>query len=267
MDEAKLRELTTARLGEIGFFLDFDGTLALIGPDPEAAEPVPGSMAVLAALAGQAAQVAVVSARPVTFLGTKLGTVPGLYLYGLYGLESSHDGGRTVRTVPEAEPYAPLIARLVAEARAAFPDTLIEDKRLSCALHFRTLPHLAEAIDAWAVERAARDGLTLQRGRMVVELKPALNRNKGTVLHEACAQLAGAWYFGDDLGDLPAFDALDEIVRGRPDFLAVRAAVANPELPGADLARRADIRLEDPQAVADLLRDLVSTAPSDARHR
>jgi trehalose 6-phosphate phosphatase len=259
MDEAKLRELTAARLGEIGFFLDFDGTLAPIGPDPESVLPTAGAEAALAALTPQAGKVAVVSARPIAFLAGRLGSVPGLYLYGLYGLESSHDGGRSVHTVPEAQAYTEVIARLVGEARAAFPDALIEDKRLSCALHYRTAPHLADAIDAWAREHAARDGLTVQRGRMVVELKPPLNRNKGSVLREECEHLGGAWYFGDDLGDLPAFDALDEIAAARPDFLAVRVAVDNPELPDGDVTVRADVRAEDPAAVAALLAGFAGT--------
>ena len=249
---------TAGRLGEYGFFFDFDGTLAPIREDPESVAPAPGVLPALAALAAGAALTAVVSARPVAFLGSRLGGVSGLELYGLYGLEYSSDGGETVATLPEAEPYAPLIARIVAEARAAFPGALVEDKRLSCALHFRTDPGLEPAIEAWTEARAEEHGLRRQHGRMVVELKPPLDTDKGAVVLRAAEHLAGAWYFGDDLGDLPAFAALDRLAARNPGFHAVRVAVANAEGRGAALGDHADLRLADPESVPALLDGLLS---------
>jgi trehalose 6-phosphate phosphatase len=249
---------TAARLGEYGFFFDFDGTLAPIREDPETVEPVAGVPEALALLASRAGLAAVVSARPAAFLASRLGGIPGLELYGLYGLEYSPDGGATVRTLPEAEPYAPLIARVVAEARAAFPGVLVEDKRLSCALHFRTAPQLEPAIEAWTAERAEAHGLRRQHGRMVVELKPPLDTDKGAVVLRAADGLAGAWYFGDDLGDLPAFAALDRLSAERPGFHAVRVAVANAEGRGAALGEHADLRLAEPARVPPLLEELLA---------
>jgi len=255
---ARLAARTAARLGEYGFFFDFDGTLSPIQDDPETVEPVPGVPAALARLAAAAGLTAVVSGRPVAFLGRRLGGIPGLALYGLYGFEYSCDGGATVRTIPEAEPYAPVVARVVADARAAFPGTLIEDKRLSCSLHFRTAPALESAIEDWAAGRAAADGLVVQHGRMVVELKPPLDTDKGAVVLREAGALAGAWYFGDDLGDLPAFAALDRLAAERPGFHAVRVAVANAEGRGAALGEHADLRLPEPARVPELLAGLLA---------
>ncbi|HZU56912.1 MAG TPA: trehalose-phosphatase [Actinocrinis sp.] len=244
---------TAARLGEYGFFFDFDGTLSPIQQDPESVQPVPGGVAALAALAANARVTAIVSARPVAFLAGRFGGVPGLRLNGLYGLEYSPDGGATVTTVPEAEPYAPVIARVVAEAREAFPGALIEDKRLSCALHFRTDPALEPGIESWAALHAEAYGLRLQHGRMVVELKPPLDTDKGAVVLREAAGLAGAWYFGDDLGDLPAFAALDKLAAEQPGFHAVRVAVGTAEGRGAALAEHADVLLDGPESVPTLL--------------
>jgi len=257
-DASEQAARTAARLGEYGFFFDFDGTLAPIQEDPQTVAPVPGVLPALAALAAEAALTAVVSARPVAFLADRFGAVPRLHLYGLYGLEYSADGGRTTTTVPEAEPYAPVIARVVAEARAAFPTALIEDKRLSCALHFRTEPGLEPEIEAWTAEQARAYGLRRQHGRMVVELKPPLDTDKGAVVLRASQNLAGAWYFGDDLGDLPAFRALDRLSAERPGFHAVRVAVANAEGRGAALGDHADLRLAAPPEVPTLLNALLS---------
>ncbi len=249
---------TAARLGDYGFFFDFDGTLGPIREDPESVRPVPGAAEALAALAAAARLAAVVSARPIAFLGSRFGNVSGLELYGLYGLEYSSDGGRTIVTAPEAEPYAPVIAELAAAAREAFPGALIEDKRLSCALHFRTAPQLEPAIEAWSASQAEARGLRVQHGRMVVELKPPLDTDKGAVVLRAAEGLAGAWYFGDDLGDLPAFGALDRLSGDGRGFHAVRVAVANAEGRGAALGDHADLRLPGPEAVPALVNSLLS---------
>jgi len=250
---------TADRLGEHGFFFDFDGTLSALGDDPQAVGPVPGALDALAALTGRAALVAVVSARPVSFLADRLGSVPGLRLHGLYGLEHSVDGGAGVATAPEAEPYLPLIARIVDEARSAFPAALIEDKRLSCALHFRTTPALEPAIEEWTQHQAAEYGLKRQHGRMVVELKPPLDTDKGAVVRAAARDLGGAWYFGDDLGDLPAYAALDDLASWNPGFHAVRVAIDNADGAVVSLGERADLRLAAPEQVPPLLRALLAT--------
>ena len=257
-DAAEQAARTAARVHEYGFFFDFDGTLAPIQEDPQTVAAVPGVLSALTELSAAAELTAIVSARPVAFLADRLGAVPSLHLYGLYGLEYSDDGGRTITTVPEAEPYAPVIARVVAEARAAFPTALIEDKRLSCALHFRTEPGLEPEIEAWTAEQARTHGLRRQHGRMVVELKPPLDTDKGAVVLRTSQDLAGAWYFGDDLGDLPAFRALDRLSAERPGFHAVRVAVANAEGRGAALGDQADLRLAAPTDVPALLNALLA---------
>jgi trehalose 6-phosphate phosphatase len=224
---------TGAHLGECGFFFDFDGTLAPIQDDPQAVQPVDSARESLAGLARRARRVAVISARPMDFLADRLGRVPGLDLYGLYGLESSADGGRTVTTLPAAEPYAPVLAEVIRAARLAFPQALIEDKRLSCALHFRTAPESEPAILAWAQDRARQDGLRVQHGRKVVELKPPVDWDKGATVRSALPGLAGAWYFGDDLGDLPAFAALAHASTLPPTSLPTSPSSVPSSVPSA----------------------------------
>jgi trehalose 6-phosphate phosphatase len=267
------------QLRRTAFFFDFDGTLSAIGPDPEKVGPVPDAAAALTDLAGQCGYCAVVSARPVAFLARQFaevggpvdgsadgsadgsgprGSLNGLELHGLYGLEFSADGGATVRTLPEAAPYREVMREAAREAARDLPGALIEDKGLSCAVHFRSSPDLADDADEW-VERYAREhGLRVQRGRMVVELKPPVERDKGAVVREALAarpELRGGWFFGDDLGDRPGFVALTERALAPPRFAAVRVAVANAENdPLGDLA---DLLLESPAEVPGLVRRLL----------
>jgi trehalose 6-phosphate phosphatase len=258
-EAARLAAAAATRTADYEFFFDFDGTLSAIVADPEAAGPVPGAADALEQLAARAKRVTVVSGRPVAFLIKQLGDVPGLAFFGLYGLEYSLDGGATVATLPEAAPYEAVISELVAEARQDFPDLLIEDKRLSCSVHYRSDPAREDEVVAWAERQAEKRGLHLQRGRLVAELKPPVETDKGSVVLRTAPDAAGAWFFGDDLGDLPAFAALDRLAAERPGFAGVRVAVANAEGPGAVLGRHADLVLSGPEEVPAMLAAVLGT--------
>lgn len=250
--------MDSAQLSQTAFFFDFDGTLSAIGPDPEKVRPVDDAPEALAELAGQAAYCAVVSARPVAFLAKQLHAVSGIQLHGLYGLEHSSDGGATVATLPAAAPFRPVIDAAARAAEVELPTALVEHKGLSCAVHFRNTPELADAVEMWAAAYAIEHGLKVQRGRMVVELKPPVERDKGNVVREvleAKPDLVGGWFFGDDLGDRPAFAALAERAERDPAFKAMRVAVANPE--GDPLSDLADLILDRPEEVPGVVRRLL----------
>ncbi|BCJ58576.1 hypothetical protein Jiend_19980 [Micromonospora endophytica] len=182
---ADLAWRTTAdRAAETILFFDFDGTLAPVADDPTQVQPAPKVLAALEALAPVVRRIAIVSARPVEFLREHFGGLTGVDLYGLYGLEHSHSGGDTV-TEPAALPWVPTMAELADQARAELPPgALVEYKRLSVALHWRTAPQLAAAVEKWGHAQAERLGLRVQVGRMVLEVKPPVDRDKGMVIGE-----------------------------------------------------------------------------------
>ncbi|MEU4712759.1 trehalose-phosphatase [Micromonospora purpureochromogenes] len=243
---------TAARAAHTVLFFDFDGTLAPVDDDPTAVQPAPKVLAALEALAPVVQRVAIVSARPVDFLRDHLGGLAGIDLYGLYGLEHSHSGGETV-TEPAALPWVPTMAELADLARAELPaGTLVEFKRLSVALHWRTAPGLGPQVEQWGRAQAERLGLKVQAGRMVLELKPPVDRDKGLVIGEVVRDAGGAWYFGDDVSDIKAFAALRARAAADPDFFAVCVAVANPET-GHEVADAADLTLDSPAALGDFL--------------
>jgi trehalose 6-phosphate phosphatase len=250
---------TAERACDCVFFFDFDGTLAPIQDDPEAVQPAPGVLAAIAELTQHVRQVSIVSARPVAFLRSRFPGLP-LILHGLYGLESQHHDGQAV-TFPPALPYADLMAELAQRAERELPaEVLVEYKRLSVALHYRSAPYLRDTVHAWAQDQAERLGLREQEGRMVIELKPSVQRDKGSVVAEEIQGFTCAWYFGDDLGDLTAFRVLAERQAANPDFLGVRVAVGNPET-GAEVAAAADMHLDGPVAVAGFLGRVVAALP------
>ena len=230
---------------------DFDGTLAPIVDDPAAAAPLPGAIEVLRRLSARYAVVGVVSGRPVDHLVRVLG--PGLWLSGLYGLET-FDRDHTVET-PGAAEWRSVVDASVARALAEHGDA-VEPKGLSLTLHFRTRPGREIAMRAWAEEEAARSGLVVRSAKASLELHPPVPADKGTVVEAAAAGLAAVCFIGDDVGDLPAFDALDRLAAS--GVHTVRVAVATSEAP-AELVARADVVVEGPMGALALLERLAAT--------
>jgi trehalose 6-phosphate phosphatase len=231
--------------------LDFDGTLSPIVDDPDTARPSDGVTGTLQQLVERYRLVAVVSGRPVAFLRPLLPA--GLVLSGLYGLEVVRDG--VVADHPYAGAWREAIEDVVRSSTALGPAGMrVEPKGLSLTLHYRTRPELADEVQAWAATQAARSGLVARPARMSVELHPPIQTDKGSALQQLATDLAAVCYVGDDLGDLPAFDALDRLAAA--DVHTLRVAVASDESP-PELLDRADLVLEGTAAVPAFLEALV----------
>ncbi len=236
-----------------GVFCDFDGTLAPIVDDPSTARPHPGVVDVLNRLNRRFARVGVVSGRPLAFLDEHLGG-QGLSLAGLYGLERRR--GEQLIPDDEAEEWRPVVEDVAARAPETVPpDVRFEPKGLSVVVHFRTAPAAGEAARRWAEGEAARTGLALHPGRMSFELRPPVPTSKGTSLAAMLDGITAACFLGDDAGDVPAFEALDDLEAG--GGRAVRVAVRSQEAPPG-LMERADLVVEGPEGVVDLLERLAS---------
>ena len=185
---------------------DFDGTLSLIVEDWNAARPLPGAAEALDDLADRYAVVGVISGRPVSFLHEHLGD--RLRLSGLYGLEVMHLGERI--PVEGAEEWRAVISTAHDDARKHFGD-FVEHKGLSLTIHFRTRPDMAEAVARWARRVNDETGLELRAAKASIELHPPVKVDKGTVVELAVGDLEAACFLGDDVGDLPAFAALERL--------------------------------------------------------
>jgi trehalose 6-phosphate phosphatase len=236
---------------------DFDGTLAPIVSDPDKAEPLPDAVEVLARLSMRFGVVAVVSGRPAEFLARHLGTSgPAVQLVGVYGCEWIEGG--EVRRAAEVQPWTGPVAEVLAAARFEAPAGVgIEDKGASVTLHWRGVPEVAKWASAFATTWATRTGLTLQPGRMAIELRPPVDLDKGRVVERLTQRCTAACFVGDDSGDLVAFEALDRLAaRG---MRTVRVAVAAEESP-PELGASADLVLAGPVEALAVLRQLAAAA-------
>jgi trehalose 6-phosphate phosphatase len=250
---------------ECGFFFDFDGTLAPIQLDPETVQPIDGVASRLAALAAGFGRVALVSARPAAYLRSRFRNASNIHYFGLYGLESAIDGSDIV-THPVAESYSDRMALLADAASAELPEDVgVERKRLTVALHYRANPALVTQVRDWARVQADEQGLVLQEGRMVCELKPPGTPDKGVVVTENSTELKFVWYFGDDIGDVPAFESLAKLNASREDFTALLIAVHNPES-GSPVAELATTLLSGPAEVPGFLDRIMAAARAARPH-
>lgn len=241
--------------------LDFDGTLAPIVPDPDRARAHPEAVPALAALAPKVASIAVITGRPaeVAVHHGGFADVPGLdrlVVLGHYGAERWDAATGTLATPAPHPGVAAVRAELpglLERSGSEAQGTRTEDKGHAVAVHTRRArdPQAAfEALRAPLAGLAARHGLIVEPGRMVLELRPP-GMDKGAALRSYVHSLdAGSVLFaGDDLGDLPAYAAVDTLrTEGTPGLLVCSGSDEVTEL-----RKRADVEVPGPAGVVALL--------------
>lgn len=223
------------------FFLDYDGTLAPIVEDPDAAVPHPEAPELLRRLEAQY-PVWIVTGRDLRALSSFLDqSLPAI---GLHGAQEGTIGGEVDELMSDEA------ARELRTLRQSVPPLEglhVEEKNQAFAVHYRQVDDEAEAVDQlsdWL------DGmpelLDAIWGKKVVEVRPRA-LTKGTAVrriaerHPDCTPV----YLGDDTTDEDAFAALDDLDR---DAVTVRVGEADTQ---------AQYRLGTPDDVIDYLRSYV----------
>jgi len=228
-------------------YLDFDGTLSDIVSMPEHARPAHGATEVLSGLVASYGLVAVVSRLPASEVAGLLNG-QGVEVFGLYGLGRERDDS-AIRARSSVD-----------QAASTVEGAWVEDKGASLAVHFRQVPdQLAARRRLEKVLRPVAEefGLALLPGRRVLELAPADLPGKGDVIVRTINErgLDACLFAGDDVADLAAFRALDELAS--KGLTTVKVAVRADETP-PDLVDQADIVVERPSGLVALLADLVT---------
>jgi len=144
----------------------------------------------------------------------------------------------------------------------------VEPKGLTVTLHWRHAPEQKEWVVSFAERAAANHNLLVHQGRHERELRPPLNVDKGTVVRSLAAELTGrvdnAAAFGDDIGDLPAFEALTQLTKqdGTPLY-TVRVAAVDAESP-RQVAEAADLTVTGATGAVALLTALQDAASASS---
>jgi trehalose 6-phosphate phosphatase len=246
--------------------MDYDGTLAPIVTDPAAARPHPDAVEALRRLAPLAGTLAVITgraARAAVELGG-LDRVPGLIVLGQYGRQRWESGTLTSPPSPPGVAAARRELPAVLAAAGAPEGTWTEDKADALAVHTRRTAEPALALDRLRgplADLAARTGLAVEPGRMVIELRPP-GSDKGQALTDLVAQrhASSVMYVGDDLGDAPAFRTVADLRgRGVPGL-----AVCSGSAEVTALAELADLVVDGPAGVVALLGSLAAAMAGPA---
>jgi trehalose 6-phosphate phosphatase len=240
---------------------DIDGTLSPIVDDPEAAAVPEPTRQLLRGLADRYRLVACVSGRRASTARRLVG-LPELTYAGNHGLELLLPG--------EVEPRPDPALGHRAGAAASFAGRLdwralesvglqLEDKGPIQAVHWRRAadPEVARERAEALAELAEAEGLVTHFGRMVLELRPTAEIDKGVAVRRLVGESAArrALFGGDDRTDLDAFAALRAMTAAGELEMALCVGIASAEAP-TGLADQADLVVDGTEGFADLLRDL-----------
>ncbi|MEP6826115.1 MAG: trehalose-phosphatase [Ramlibacter sp.] len=226
-------------------FLDFDGTLVDLAPQPEDVVVPSGLVRTLQALQQYlGGAVAVISGRPIDQIDAFLAPLQ-LPAAGVHGAERRGPDGEvtllsthSLRTVEAAATVLAL----------KHPALRVENKRGSIALHYRQAPELqAMCLETMQAAVEQSPGLSLLHGKMVLEAKPS-SVSKGLAiqafLREAPFIGRTPLFVGDDVTDEAGFTTVQNMggtgVKVGPGPTCAWQRLASPEA----------MRLELEQAVA-----------------
>ena len=254
--------------GRVGLFSDFDGTLTPLFDNPGDTVLSPGIRETLGELSERVELVAVVSGRDVRYLRETIGLKSVTYV-GNHGLEEWKAGGEQ----PEYGAQVPV--GLVDEVESGVGSIgvsglLVENKGLRVAVHYRNAPDLSAArcaVSQMLEPLASGRGLGIKEGKMVLEIGPRVDVNKGTAVSRLAREyeLTGAIVLGDDVTDCDAFDAVHGLILER-GIRGATVAVVDHETPEF-LLRKADYRLTGSGEVEEFLRWMAAYASSKAERK
>ena len=244
--------LSRTKMGVASLYLDFDGTLAPIGPEPSEARMDESVRQALTKIVGaKRMAVGVISGRTLMDLQHRV-DVEGLVYAGNHGLEIVGNGLRFVDSAAlSVIDELHEVSRQLWSSLWQIPGIRIEEKRLTTAVHYRmvTSVHLAsihEAIKQAVVPYAPK--LRVYSGKKSIEILPRTNWNKGAAVLWINRLLGiptrSATYAGDDATDEDAFKALSTGVTIRV---------------GACARTRARYLLSGPSEVQQLLKGIADT--------
>lgn len=193
----------------IALFLDVDGTLIEIAERPGDVHVPLKLLHTLERLQTELkGAVALVSGRPISQLDELFGR-ESFSAAGLHGFEQRNLATRQFRLAAPPEG--------IARARTALegfvqdhPGTMLEDKGVTLALHYRQAPELQEEARRFTAKVVAESdgGLIVLPGKMVFELKPpGVDKGKAVETFMTEMPFAGrrAVFCGDDVTDEAGF--------------------------------------------------------------
>lgn len=226
----------------IGIISDVDGTLSPIVDKPADAIVLPESKQSLTAMLPHVALLAFVSGRGAADIHERVGIDGGVYV-GNHGMERWEDGD--VHVDPRVAAYRPNLEAVMSAASDKLIDGMeIEDKGASASVHYRRTAnpqHAAEQMQPVLEAIAAEHDIHVHSGKMVFELRPPVQMNKGTAFKALIEDytLDAAIYLGDDVTDADALRTAQEMRSSGACFALAMGVMHTDDTPEL-VARYAD---------------------------
>ncbi len=166
------------------FFLDLDGTLAPMAPRPELVVVPDATKRILEELSAEHV-VCVVSGRGLEDLQDKMG-LPSLYYAADHGYRIAGPPGSAI-SLRRGEEHREELLRVARElycTLAQVDGVIVEVKDVSLSVHYRLVGEQERPTVSQAVMQAAKrsKGLQLEDGKLVHELRPSDQWNKGSAV-------------------------------------------------------------------------------------
>lgn len=224
------------KLASIALFLDVDGTLLEIAAAPQSVS-VSGELRerLRALFVGNGGAIALVSGRAITDLDALFAPL-ALPSAGLHGFERRGASGIYRRRTPPSAAALESAREAMLHLARGQPGLLVEDKHFALALHYRGAPQLEDTVvdTMKGIATNLVGELELQRGKMVVELRPTgATKAEAVAAFLAEAPFAGRVpvFIGDDLTDEPAFELVNRLNGVSVVVNAARPSAARARLP------------------------------------
>lgn len=245
--------------------LDVDGTLAPITRESYAATVPASTREVLGRVADRYSLVACVTGRQCERAHEMVG-LDNITYFGNHGSEIMRAGTSKVEIAPEAAAWQDRVQEFNASAYEDFDlaryDVRVEDKGSIAGLHWRGVADeaAAEAAIQNVADAAQAAGFGLHWAKKILEIRPPTQFSKGSAVRQLLTEkpVDNAIFVGDDLTDIHAFEALEELLAAGDLKHVAKIGVDSDEAPPT-LAPASDVVLSGTAAVRDLL-ELLATA-------
>jgi len=203
--------------------LDFDGTLSALAPTPAKAFLPAKTKKILQQCSGKF-PVVIISGREVRDIKRKV-SIPGIMCAGNHGLEWFEGNAIRRITIPLRTVRALELARKkIVLLQRKYPGSLVEDKYVVLAFHYRQVPalllkKLRQDLHSLIFEFSDNKEIVIQKGKKVIELRPRIAWNKGSFARKALTfwqkklnKKLLPLYIGDDATDEDVFTSLSSAI-------------------------------------------------------
>jgi trehalose 6-phosphate phosphatase len=175
---------------------------------------------------------------------------------GNHGMEELYQGG-TVQVNSRVTAYRPKLQNVLDAAEKLIVEGMeIEDKGATASIHYRRAANPEQAaaqLKPGLLQLASENGIDLHSGKMVFELRPPIEINKGTAFRQLVKQykLDAAIFLGDDVTDVDAIRMATDLREGGLCY-GLSLGVQHDDTP-EEVARYADFVASGVEDVGDFL--------------